>query len=140
MHFEYFLISTTIPLFLEHIHVPIPKKQLVVVCAEVSGANESGLTLCPFVWISGQTLEVILNPYAPSPTTAHPAHTWLPRGRSLRPEKQLLHVRIGLRLRGAEQGNQNVYEKNNPAPDGSLLQYQRQITCSSHAAADTADQ
>lgn len=34
-----------------------------VVCAGVSGANESGLTFCPCVWISGQTLEVILNFY-----------------------------------------------------------------------------
>lgn len=31
-------------------------------------------------------------------------------------------------------------QENNPAPNGLLSQYQRQITCSSHAAADTADQ
>lgn len=74
MHFEYFLINRDIPSFLGQIHVLIPKKRLAVVCAEVSGANESGLTLGPFVWISGQTLEVILYSYTPVYGTSRTHH------------------------------------------------------------------
>lgn len=47
VHFEYFLIRTDIPSFLEQIRLLIPKKQFAVVCVEVSGANELGLTHAP---------------------------------------------------------------------------------------------
>lgn len=138
MHFEYFLIRTDIPLFLEQIHVLIPKKQLAVVCAEVSGANESGLTLCPFVWISGQTLEVILNSYTPPPP--HVLHTHGYHEVVVSALKSSFTCQNQSLFEGSRAGELKRGQENNPAPDGLLLQYQRQITCSSHAAADTADQ